>query len=143
MVGLGLDAVEAGAVSAEEGGFVEFGEGVGFEEAVGLLVVGGELADGPVAAPHEAGGAECFKDEVEVGAEVGGLPCAVVGFGVEAAEFAVDVGGGGEAADLFAPGGAGAGFDGGLGDVVEDEGLLGEAGDELDGGGELVGGGAV
>src|SRR5688572_84824 len=50
--------VEAGAVAAEEGGALLFAKGVRVvvDDLVDALVRGGEEADGPVAAPHEAVG---------------------------------------------------------------------------------------
>ncbi len=95
--------------------------------------------DGPVGADHEAAGLEGFEDDFEVWLELGGRPVVEVGFGDHSGDFTGYVGAAGELADGCGPGFDLVGGDGGFGDVIEDEGLVGVAVDEADGFLELAG----
>ena len=76
---------------------------------------------------------EGVEDDVEVGLEGGWGPGGPVGLGDHAGEFAEDVGAGGEGGEVEGPGFENFFGDAGLGDVVEDEDLVGVLVDEADG----------
>lgn len=105
-----------------------------------ILVTGTEEADGPIGAEHDFIGAKDFEGFLEVGGDGFGIAFACGEFGEQAGEFYADeVVALGEFFHAGAPGGFDAtvaGFR--FGDVVEDDGEVWLAVDELDGDGELA-----
>lgn len=99
---------------------------------------GGDAADRPVRAEHEARGSEGGQRGFQVRQNLLVAPSCVVGFGDEAGNFAENIRTAGEVGEVARPGIEFSGADGRLGDVIEDKNLVGMTIDEADGGGKLV-----
>src|SRR5215813_14979177 len=135
-----LQVVETGGGVAEDfrtGGWGVFLD-VLSEGLADLVVGGGDEADGPVGAEHEAVGTESFEGGVKKWREIGGLPAIPVGVGDQAGNFGVNVGIRSEFFDLRGPTCRGSRAHIGLSEMVDDEFLLRELGDEFDRGGKLT-----
>jgi len=110
----------------------EVGSGFG-DDVDPVLVSDGEKADGPIGAKHDTTGSEGLNHGIDVGLELFLGPTIVIGLGGEAGKFAIHVGAFGEFLHVLAPGRHGFMFDAGLGEVIDDECLIGVFVDELDG----------